>query len=144
MPQFAKTSTAVFLTLLLSAGATFAAADDGLQSAMERFKTAFNRQDAAGVASVFLADGKLLAPGKPMLTGTEDIRAHWQGAFTAGVSRIEKTPIEILVDGDLAVETSRYVVDFKDKKILGKDTLVWRRGKDSVWRIASDIWNSDQ
>ena len=48
------------------------------------------------------------------------------------------------MDGDLAVETSRYVVDFKDKKILGKDTLVWRRGKDSVWRIASDIWNSDQ
>lgn len=144
MPQFTKTSTFAFLSLLLSASAAFAATDDGLQSAMERFKTAFNRQDAAGVASVYLAEGKLLPPGKPLTAGTDNIRTFWQARFDAGVSRIEKTPVEILVQGDLATETSQYVVQFKDQKLLGKDILVWRRGADNVWRIASDSWNSDQ
>ena len=119
-------------------------ADQGPQSAMERFRTAFNKQDAAGVASVFKDDAKLLPPGKPMLTGTDAIRAYWQGAFNAGVSRIEKTPLEVVVSGDLAVETSSYVVTFKDQQIVGKDTLVWRRGNDNLWRIASDIWNNDK
>jgi ketosteroid isomerase-like protein len=48
------------------------------------------------------------------------------------------------VSGDLAVETSTYVVTFKDQQIAGKDTLVWQRGNDKQWRIASDIWNSDK
>ena len=79
-----------------------------------------------------------------MITGTENIRAYWQAAFNAGVSRIEKTPIDITVSGDLAVETSSYVVTVKDQQIAGKDTLVWRRGPNNVWRIASDIWNNDK
>ena len=52
-----------------------------------------------------------------MITGTENIRAYWQAAFNAGVSRIEKTPIDITVSGDLAVETSSYVVTVKDQRI---------------------------
>jgi uncharacterized protein (TIGR02246 family) len=132
------------LALALSGCAGVPGADQGPQSAMEQFRTAFNRQDASGVASVFKGDANLLPPGKPMMTGTEAIRAYWQGAFNAGVSHIEKTPIDVAVSGDLAVETSSYVVTFKDQQIIGKDTLVWRRGKDNLWRIASDIWNNDK
>ncbi|HWH83654.1 MAG TPA: SgcJ/EcaC family oxidoreductase [Burkholderiaceae bacterium] len=132
-----------FLALTLFGCAGMPGADQGPQSAMEQFRAAFNKQDASGVASVFKDDAKLLPPGKPMMTGTEAIRAYWQGAFSAGVSHIDKTPIDVAVSGDLAVETSSYVVTFKDQRIIGKDTLVWRRGKDNLWRIASDIWNND-
>ena len=132
------------LTLTLSGCASVPSAQQGPQDAMAQFRTAFNKQDAAGVARVFKDDAKLLPAGKPMLTGTEAIRAYWQGAFNAGVSHIEKTPVEIAVSGDLAVETSTYVVTFKDQQIAGKDTLVWQRGTDKQWRIASDIWNSDK
>jgi len=45
-----------------------------------------------------------------MVTGTENIRVYWLDEFNAGVSHIEKTPIEIVISGDLAVETSSYVV----------------------------------
>jgi len=133
-----------FVALMLCACAGMPGADQGPQSAMERFRTAFNKQDAAGVANVFRDDGKLLPPGKPMMAGADNIHAYWQGAFNAGVSHIEKTPMDIAVSGDLAVETGSYVVTFKDQQIVGKETLVWRRGKDGVWRIASDIWNSDK
>src|ERR1019366_9304064 len=98
----------VFLALMLSGCAGMPNAGQGPQSAMERFRTAFNKQDAAGVASVYKDDGKLLPPGKPMVTGADNVRAYWQGAFNAGVSRIEKTSIDIAVSGDLAVETGSY------------------------------------
>ena len=132
------------IALSLSGCAAMPSAELGPQDAMAQFKTAFNKQDAAGVAGVFKDDAKLMPAGKPVLTGTEAIRAYWQGAFNAGVSHIEKTPIQIAVSGDLAVETSSYVVTFKDQQIAGKDTLVWQRGQDKQWRIASDIWNSDK
>ena len=132
------------IALSLSGCAAMPSAELGPQDTMAQFKTAFNKQDAAGVAGVFKDDAKLMPAGKPVLTGTEAIRAYWQGAFNAGVSHIEKTPIQIAVSGDLAVETSSYVVTFKDQQIAGKDTLVWQRGQDKQWRIASDIWNSDK
>ena len=83
--------------LLLSACADMPVAEQGPRGTMVRFKTAFNKQDAAGVANIFRADGKLLPAGKPMITGSENIRAYWQAAFNAGVSRIENTPIDITV-----------------------------------------------
>jgi uncharacterized protein (TIGR02246 family) len=137
-------ASASSLVLLLSACASLPGMDQGPQSGIELFRTAFNKQDAAGVASLYQADGKLLPPGRPMITGREGIRAYWQGAFNNGVANIAKQPIDITTRGDLAVETSSYVVTVKDQKIAGKDTLVWRRGPDNVWNIASDIWNNDK
>jgi uncharacterized protein (TIGR02246 family) len=138
-----RTST-FSVIFLLSACASSPGSDQGPQSGMELFRTAFNKQDATGVANLYLPDGKILPPGRPMITGREGIRAYWQGAFNNGVSNIVKQPIEITARGDLAVETSSYVVTIKDQKVAGKDTLVWRRGSDGVWSIASDIWNNDK
>lgn len=139
-----KRASPILLSVLLSACAGIPSADTGPQGAMERFRAAFNKQDALGVASLFREDGKLLPAGKLMISGTDNIRAYWQAAFNAGVTHIEKTPIDVKVSGDLASETSSYVVTFKDQQIAGKDTLVWRRGPNNEWRIASDIWNSDK
>ncbi len=138
-----RTRLAVLLSIMLAACNTMPVGGEGPQVSMERFKAAFNRQDASGVAELFLPDGKLLPAGKPMVVGREAIRNYWQAAFNAGVSRIEKTPVEVVVSGDLGVETSRYVVTFKGQPGAGKDTLVWRRGSNGVWGISSDIWNND-
>ena len=138
------TSTLPLLALLLSACATVPSVDPGPSSEIERFQTAFNAHDAEGVAGLYMQDGKLLPPGKQLLAGANNVRAYWQAGFNAGVSHIEKTPIEIAVRGDLATETSRYVVTIKEQEIHGKDTLVWRRVEGNVWRIASDIWNNDK
>lgn len=142
MPRL-RTSLAT-VAFVLSACAATPGVGPGPETAMASFRVAFNQQDAAGVASLFKADGKLLPAGQPMVTGTESIRAFWQGAFDAGVSHLEKTPIELTVRGDLAVETSSYVVTFRGQPVAGKDTLVWRRGANNEWRIASDIWNNDK
>jgi len=137
-------ASAALLSITLVACNTIPVAGEGPQANMERFKAAFNKQDASGVAGLFLPEGKLLPAGNPMVVGREAIRDYWQGAFNAGVSHIEKTPIEVVVSGDLAVETSSYVVTFKGQPGVGKDTLVWRRGPNGAWGISSDIWNNDK
>ena len=119
-------------------------ADTGPEAAMKQFVVAFNSQDAEGVAAMFHDDGKLLPAGQAMITGTKEIQGFWQGAFDAGLSAIEKTPIEIIISGDLAVETSSYFITFGGNKIAGKDTLVWRRGDNDKWLISTDIWARDQ
>jgi len=132
------------LATVLSLFMSFAMAESGPKDAMKQFVDAFNKQDAAGVAAMFHPDGKLLPAGKPMITGTEAIQAFWKGNFDAGLSNIEKTIIEYVVSEDLAVETSSYILTFKDTKIPGKDTLVWRRNSDGQWKISTDIWARDQ
>jgi len=127
---------------LMSAGTV--SAETGPEAAMKQFVAAFNSQDAAGVAALFHDDGKLLPAGQPMVSGVQAIEEFWAGAFNAGLSSIEKSPIEIVVSGDLAVETSSYFITFGDAKIAGKDTLVWRKDSEGKWKISTDIWAADQ
>lgn len=132
------------LAFVLSLFLSIAVAESGPKEAMEQFVDAFNKQDAAGVTAMFHSDGKLLPAGQPIISGTEAIEKFWKGTFEAGVSNIEKTIIEYVVSGDLAVETSSYILTFKDMKIPGKDTLVWRKGDDGAWKISTDIWARDE
>ena len=117
---------------------------DGVKGGIERFRVAFNKQDAAGVAAMYASNGKILPPGRPMIVGKEGIQSFWQGAFGAGVTSLTKKPVDLVVSGDLAIETSTYVVVIKGQEVSGKDTLVWRRDADNAWTIVSDIWNNDK
>lgn len=132
---------AVLALLLIFSGNLYA---DGPEAAMKQFVVAFNQQDAAGVAAMFHEDGKLLPDGQPMVSGSKAIEEFWAGLFGAGLSGIEKSPIEIVVSGNLAVETSSYVVTFDGNEIAGKDTLVWRKDANDQWKISTDIWAGDQ
>lgn len=130
--------------LALSGCASVGRSDTGVRQGMATFQEAFNKRDAASLAMVFTEDAKLMPYNVPMLTGRTGIQSFWQAGFTRGLSHIEKTPIEVQMLGDIAIEISRYVVTVGERKVQGKDILVWRRGTDGKWRIAADIWNNDQ
>ncbi|WP_194715221.1 YybH family protein [Noviherbaspirillum soli] len=128
----------------LSGCASMDRSDAGVQQGMAAFRDAFNKHDSASLAMVYADDARLMPFNVPMLTGRPGIQSFWQARFNQGLSHIEKTPIEVQVLGDTAIEMSRYVVTLGERKIQGKDMLVWRRGTDGKWRIAADIWNNDQ
>jgi uncharacterized protein (TIGR02246 family) len=130
--------------LALSGCASMDRSDAGVQQGMAAFRDAFNKHDAASLAMTYTEDARLMPFNVPMLTGRTGIHSFWQARFNQGLSHIEKTPIEVQVLGDTAVEMSRYVVTLGERKVQGKDMLVWRRGTDGRWRIAADIWNNDQ
>ena len=118
--------------------------DTGVKQGLAAFQEAFNKRDAASLAMVFTEDARLMPSNAPMLTGRAGIQSFWQAGFSRGLSHIERTPIEVQMLGDTAIEMSRYVITVGERKVQGKDILVWRRGVDGKWRIAADIWNNDQ
>jgi uncharacterized protein (TIGR02246 family) len=128
----------------LSGCASMNRTDADVRQGMAAFQEAFNKRDAASLAMVYTDDAKLLPFNVPMLAGRAGIQSFWQAGFTRGLSHIEKTPIDVQILGDTAIEISRYVVTVGERKVQGKDMLVWRRGPDGKWRIAADIWNNDQ
>jgi uncharacterized protein (TIGR02246 family) len=130
--------------LVLSGCASMGRPDSGVRQGMASFQDAFNKRDAASLAMVYTEDARLMPYNAPMLASRLGIQSFWQIGFTRGLSHIDKTPIEVQVLGDTAIEMSRYVVTVGDRKVQGKDMLVWRRGADGRWRIAADIWNNDQ
>jgi uncharacterized protein (TIGR02246 family) len=137
--------TAVSAVLIaLSGCASMHKSDQGVQQGMTAFKEAFNRRDAAALAMVYTEDAKLMPYNVPMISGRGPIQSFWQTGFNRGIANIEKTPIEVQRLGGTAIEMSRYVVTVGDRKVQGKDMLVWRREGDGKWRIAADIWNNDQ
>ena len=119
-----------------------AVAEEGPEAAMKQFLAAFNAGDSEGVAAVFHEDGKLLPGGEPVVSGRSNIKIYWQAAFDAGLSHIEKTPIDVTADNNLAVETNSYVVTFDGNKIPGRETIVWKKDDIGNWMISTDMWNS--
>lgn len=129
--------------LALSGCASIEMSDAGVRQGMSAFQEAFNRQDSASLAMAYAEDARLMPSNVPMLAGRAGIQSFWQARFNQGLSHIEKTPIEIQMLGLTAIEMSRYVVTVGERKVQGKDILVWRQGTDGKWRIVADIWNND-
>lgn len=138
----ALTGAALFLSGCASP--SMQTAGDTPQDGIARFKQAFNSGDGKALAQVYTEDAKLLPPGMTAITGRQAISDFWQSRFNQGPGGIDKQPIEILVSGDLATETSHLIVTRGTQRIAGKDILVWKRGADNQWRIAADIWNLDK
>lgn len=142
--MFKKIILSAATLLALLGCASVDRSDTGVRQGMAAFQEAFNKRDAASLAMIYTEDAKLMPFNVPMLSGRAGIQSFWQAGFTRGLSHIEKTPIEIQMCGDTAIEMSRYVVTVGERKVPGKDMLVWRRGTDGKWLIAADIWNNDQ
>lgn len=109
------------------------------QSAM--FEAAWQREDAAAIAGMFTADGKVLAPGAPDIQGSEAVRSWVTGLLDAAtIESLEVTPLEVAASGDLAVETGHYdehyvLSDGNPIDEHGRYITVWRRLPDGTWRI---------
>jgi len=119
-------------------------ANDGPVEEMKLFVEAFNKQDAVAVANLFHVDASMLPAGKPMVSGREAIQSYWEHSFSAGVSKIKKSPINFVVSGNLAVQLDHFVVTFNDMQFPGTDTLVWQKNASGEWKISTDIWSNDQ
>lgn len=100
-------------------------------------------RDVDAVVAMYTDDARLLAPNRPMTNGREAIRAELGGMIEAGLS-IKLASIEVTAVGDIGHSVGTYAVSSGDTVIdLGKYIETWARGDDGVWRIANDIYNSD-
>lgn len=117
--------------------------------ALKSYLDAINTNDPRQVLRVMTDDVVMMPPHEPALVGKAKVRLWVEGYFGAYAARWEKTAEDIVVDSDHAYQRYRYQ-SFDTSKAsgvriedVGKGLIVYRRCDDGKWRVARDVWSSD-
>jgi len=126
-------------SLLCCAALGLRAAETGEADAvLSRYAEAYNRHDAAALASLYAEDGLLLPPDRALVRGRRAIEKFWKKHMGAGLAlRI----LERSVGTDVAYLAGNY--SFPDEPDAGKFLACLKRGKTGGWQIGADMWNSN-
>ncbi len=115
-----------------------------LRDLTQDFQTSFNTGNYDQAASLFVADGVLMAPQYEAAYGPKAVEQLLRKLGDAGYCdlRLETTRVEH--SGDMAMEVGRFsvVVRRADGTLMperGKYVKVWKRL--GVWRLMADSWS---
>jgi uncharacterized protein (TIGR02246 family) len=137
------TLAAVSVLLIAPAAAQDKATIEKLNDA---FEAAFNKGDFAAIGNMYAEDAYLLPPGSEMVKGRSNVQAFWTKAGEA-VGGLKLTTVDVKPLGtDAARELGTFSLMTKDQppqQVSGKYVVVWQK-IGSEWKLATDIWNSDQ
>lgn len=101
------------------------------------------KNDSA-IAALYAGDGVMLPPNMPRVSGTAGIRAFWAELWKMNATlTLATVSVAVAPSGDLAVEEGNWDIALGDQKDHGKYLVVWRKASGG-WKVAQDIWNSDQ
>ena len=104
---------------------------------------ALNAKDVDALVAMYTDDARVMSPNAAMTVGADGVRVAFGGMIDAGLSS-KLTSIETSVSGDLGLNVGTYTLLAGDAVVdTGKFIETWSRGSDGVWRIANDIYNSD-
>lgn len=124
-----------------------AAAEEAMKSGITAWQDAYNAGDADKIAAMYTDDGVVMAPGVPVATGRDAIRAliaqQSADAKAAGLT-LAISAGSMGVAGDSAWHSGSYTVNAADgAKVDSGSYLELRKNVGGQWLIARDIWNSD-
>jgi len=109
----------------------------------EKFMTLLNAGDVDGLVDLYTDDARVMPPNGEMKRGEAAVRAEFGAMIDAGITGT-LTSIESSVLGNIGYNLGTYELQMNGGTIdKGKWMETWERGKDGVWRISNDIWNSD-
>jgi uncharacterized protein (TIGR02246 family) len=117
-----------------------------IEAANKELLAALSNGDAAGVASCYTEDAKLLPPNSEILEGKEAIQAFWQGGIDMGIKEAELKTALVEAQGDAAYEIGTYTLTIEppggpvitDK---GKYLVIWKR-QDGSWKLHADSFHT--
>jgi ketosteroid isomerase-like protein len=114
------------------------------KSVTTALESAFNRNDAAGAAALFVDDAEIMSEVGQSVRGRADIDAYWRlqvGDETA----FDTESVEQIVRDDIAIDQGIYkvrnVITGRDVE-MGKYLTIWKHvGGD--WKIYRLVYNTD-
>jgi len=107
------------------------------------------RADSAGILAHYGDDALILGSGAPVVQGKPAVAAFLQGLFGGNTLRDVKGNVtDILISGDLAVETGTYAMTIIPKNgnavaDKGKYIHVWKKSGDGLWKVVRYAPTSD-
>jgi uncharacterized protein (TIGR02246 family) len=124
-------------------------ADRAIRAGVARWIELIKAKDVDGIARIYAADGVLMAPNVPIVSGHDELRKFW-GAMVQipGLSlTFEPQRIDVSNSGDLAIDRGTYRLTGRPNgqqlDDTGKFVEVWRK-TGGEWKVAANIFNSDK
>lgn len=142
--------TAVMLTLpgMLMAGSHPDDLLGAIQKQNDQYVAAYRAKDAAAITALHTKDATVIAPHYSPVKGHAEILAGLEAELSAGDAKLELQALEVTRLGeDTAYEIGQYkqslaLPDGSVIKDEGNTVVIWKLGKDDVWRLHVDMWNS--
>lgn len=119
-----------------------------IRAVADSFTALVRAGNDSGVAALYTDNTVLMPPNEGIVEGRAALRAYFE-ALPPSVE-IQLTPIDVDGRGDLAYVRGTYVLTIAAMEgqpamtDRGKYVEIWRREGGREWRIAVDIFNSDQ
>jgi uncharacterized protein (TIGR02246 family) len=107
------------------------------QEIHQAIEDAFNAKDVDGLAALYEADARMVAPDGSVAVGTEAIREQWQFALAMGAPMRLRTRFCIEI-GDVALLRNDWNLDSPDVEMASSACEVVRRQPDGSWRYIID------
>ena len=102
------------------------------------YEAAWQKKNAAALASLFAEDGFVLSSGAPPVRGRVEIEKHYAGQG----GPLSLRALAFAVEGDVGYIIGGFSRE-KGKPDVGKFTLTLRRRTDGYWLIMSDMDNGN-
>ncbi|MCP8941097.1 DUF4440 domain-containing protein [Alsobacter sp. SYSU M60028] len=137
-----------FAVLAIVAACVPALADEkaDVQALNDKFAAEFNAGNFAAVAGHYAQDAVALPPGAPLQREPKAIQEFWTAAG-AQVSDLKLTAQDVKALGpDALQEIGSFSLRTKGaqpQSVQGKYVVIWRK-EGGNWKLATDIWNTDQ
>ena len=87
-----------------------ASLQDAAVELARRYDSFYRQKDAAGMASLYAADGELVSPGGEVIRGRDALKAYYRRRFASGASGHRITVLEPHGLGDSGISISDYSV----------------------------------
>ncbi len=155
MPTFKSVASRIALFATLACGgqqppASTQADVEAITRINEAWTAAIKAGNADQMVAPLTTDGMLLPPNEPATTGLDAARA-WSDRMVSQLTFTEATAVidEVVVAGDWAFTRGTFHGTFQPKtggavmSDVTKYILIWQRQSDGSWKIARDIWNSN-
>jgi ketosteroid isomerase-like protein len=114
-----------------------------------RYMRYLNENQPDSIASLFLEDGVLMAPGFPAIQGRREIRDFYAENPMPPGARIYFEAITVHANGPMMIERGEYATTIpatattKADTVTGKYLVHWR-AHEGRWQQVATIWNEDR